>query len=223
AIPHPGILGTAPSATLLSKWNARERKLINQAPNRVPPLALPPEPENAILGELRPGTPEYERIASEGARTIPPRENGGNRDIKNLTRGSRAYLPVNVPGAKLTVGDLHYTQGDGEITFCGAVEMAGWIELHVDIIKDGMNKHNIQHSMFVPSPVEPRFSKYLVFEGYSVDEEGEQYYLDPHVAYRRACMEAINYLTRFGYTGEEAYTILGAAPVEGHISAIVDI
>ncbi|PZN08582.1 MAG: formamidase [Bacillota bacterium] len=223
AIPHPGILGTAPSHQLLARWNERERKLIQRNPDRVPPLALPPEPRNAILGSLRPGTPEFERIAREGARTIPPRENGGNRDIKNLTRGARAYLPVYVPGAKLTVGDLHYTQGDGEITFCGAIEMAGWIELHVDLIKDGMNKYGIRHPMFEPSPVEPRFSRYLVFEGYSVDEEGEQHYLDAHVAYRRACLEAVEYLKRFGYTGEEAYTILGAAPVEGRISAIVDI
>ncbi|MFS8640097.1 MAG: acetamidase/formamidase family protein, partial [Symbiobacteriaceae bacterium] len=100
---------------------------------------------------------------------------------------------------------------------------AGWIGLHVDLITDGMNKYGIRHPMFEPSPVEPRFSRYLVFEGYSVDEEGEQHYLDAHVAYRRACLEAVEYLKRFGYTGEEAYTILGAAPVEGRISAIVDI
>ncbi|MBT9282337.1 MAG: acetamidase/formamidase family protein [Hydrogenibacillus schlegelii] len=223
AIPHPGILGTAPSHELLAKWNERERRLIARDPHRVPPLALPPEPRNAILGRLKPGTAEFDRIAAEGARTIPPRENGGNRDIKNLTRGARAYLPVYVPGAKLTVGDLHFTQGDGEITFCGAIEMAGWIQLHVDLIKDGMNKYGIRHAMFEPSPVEPRFSRYLVFEGYSVDEYGEQHYLDAHVAYRRAVLEAVEYLKRFGYTGEEAYVILGAAPVEGRISSIVDI
>lgn len=223
AIPHPGIIGTAPSAALLAKWNERERKLISQNPNRVPPLALPPEPRNAILGGLLPGTPEYQRIAAEAARTIPPRENAGNRDIKNITRGSRVYLPVYVPGAKLVVGDLHFTQGDGEITFCGAVEMAGWIELHVDLIKDGMAKYNIQHAISIPSPIEPRFTRYLIFEGYSVDEAGEQYYLDAHIAYRRACLEAIHYLTQFGYSGEQAYVILGAAPVEGHISSIVDI
>ncbi|MFO1488441.1 MAG: acetamidase/formamidase family protein, partial [Verrucomicrobiota bacterium] len=33
----------------------------------------------------------------------------------------------------------------------------------------------------------------------------------------------INYLKKFGYTGEQAYAILGTAPVEGHISGIVDI
>jgi formamidase len=101
--------------------------------------------------------------------------------------------------------------------------MAGWIQLHIDLIKDGMNKYHVKHAMFLPSPIEPRFSRYVVFEGYSVDEQGEQHYLDAHIAYRRACLEAVEYLKGFGYTGEEAYTILGAAPVEGRISSIVDI
>jgi acetamidase/formamidase len=33
------------------------------------------------------------------------------------------------------MGDLHFSQGDGEITFCGAIEMAGWLHLKVDLIK----------------------------------------------------------------------------------------
>lgn len=62
----------------------------------------------------------------------------GNCDIKNLSRGSKSYLPVMtisngesfrnkkektdaiqvyVPGAKLSLGDLHFSQGDGEISF----------------------------------------------------------------------------------------------------------
>jgi formamidase len=56
-----------------------------------------------------------------------------------------------------------------------------------------------------------------------VDESGKQHYLDAHVAYRRACLNAIEYLKKFGYSGEQAYAILGTAPVEGHISGIVDI
>jgi formamidase len=43
------------------------------------------------------------------------------------------------------------------------------------------------------------------------------------IAYRRACLNAIEYLKKFGYTGEQAYVILGTAPVEGRISGIVDI
>jgi formamidase len=56
-----------------------------------------------------------------------------------------------------------------------------------------------------------------------VDESGKQHYLDAHVAYRQACLNAIAYLTKFGYTGEQVYAILGTAPVEGRISGIVDI
>ena len=62
-----------------------------------------------------------------------------------------------------------------------------------------------------------------LFEGISVDEAGTQHYLDVHVAYRQACLNAINYLTKFGYTPEQVYAILGTAPVEGRISGIVDI
>ncbi|HKJ27989.1 MAG TPA: acetamidase/formamidase family protein, partial [Anaerolineales bacterium] len=48
-------------------------------------------------------------------------------------------------------------------------------------------------------------------------------YLDVHVAYRQACLNAIEYMTKFGYTKAQAYAILGCAPVEGHISGVVDI
>ena len=56
-----------------------------------------------------------------------------------------------------------------------------------------------------------------------IDEQGEQHYLDVHVAYRQACLNAINYMTKFGYTEAQAYAILGCAPVQGHISGVVDI
>ena len=52
---------------------------------------------------------------------------------------------------------------------------------------------------------------------------GKQHYLDVNVAYKQACLNAIEYLKKFGYTGEQALSILGTAPVEGHISGIVDI
>jgi len=56
-----------------------------------------------------------------------------------------------------------------------------------------------------------------------VDEYGKQHYLDVHVAYRQACLNAIEYLTKFGYSKAQAYSILGTAPVQGHISGVVDI
>lgn len=156
-----------------------------------------PDPESACLGSVKKGTPDWDRIAAEAARTVPGRENGGrllvechiramrvptgtvirlcqnsqvhhssaewqgccaftgNCDIKNLSRGSKVgpdgepvllpvwdslllhvesfrarcsiddleclqvYLPVFVEGGKLSVGDMHFSQGDGELSFCG--------------------------------------------------------------------------------------------------------
>jgi acetamidase/formamidase len=72
---------------------------------------------------------EWDRVASEAARTVPGRENGGNCDIKNLSRGCKVYFPVFVEGANLSMGDMHFSQGDGEVSFCGAIEMSGFLEL----------------------------------------------------------------------------------------------
>ena len=221
-IAHPGLMGTAPSASLLATWNRREGALIATAPDRVPPLALPPEPQDAILGGL--SGADFDRVAVEAARTAPPRENGGNQDIKNFTVGSRVFYPVYVPGANLSVGDLHFSQGDGEITFCGAIEMGGFIDLHVDLIKNGMQTYGVaENAIFIPGDTPPQFSRWLAFSGISVTLDGEQRYLDSQLAYQRACLHAIDYLTRFGYQPEQAYLLLGAAPIEGRLSGVVDI
>ncbi|MDN5698233.1 MAG: acetamidase/formamidase family protein, partial [Rubrobacter sp.] len=138
------------------------------------------------------------------------------------SRGARVYFPVYVEGANFSVGDLHFSQGDGEISFCGAIEMGGWIEFGVDLIKGGVGKYGIKTPLFKPGPVEPRYSEMLAFTGISV-EDGNQHYMDATVAYRRACMNAIEYLQNFGYTGEQAYLLLSAAPIEARFSAVVDI
>ncbi|MBD1821375.1 acetamidase/formamidase family protein [Cyanobacteria bacterium FACHB-DQ100] len=231
-ITHPGLIGCAPSHELLATWNKREAELMSSQPDRrtygaeikgdLATLAALPNPKNAILGQV--AASDFDLIAAEGARTVPPREHGGNCDIKNLSRGTRIYFPVYVEGAKLSMGDIHFSQGDGEISFCGAIEMSGFIDLHVDVIKGGMDKYGMINPIFKPGPVEPRYSEYLVFEGISVDEfTGKQYFMDVHIAYRRACLNAIEYLKKFGFTGEQAYLLLSCAPVEGRISGIVDI
>ena len=53
---------------------------------------------------------EAAEAAKEAARTVPPREHGGNCDIKNLTRGSKVYFPVYVEGGGLSMGDLHFSK-----------------------------------------------------------------------------------------------------------------
>ena len=71
--------------------------------------------------------------------------------------------------------------------------------------------------------MEPRFSEWLVFEGISVDEKGEQHYLDATIAYKMAVLKCIKYLAQFGFTEEQIYLLLSCCPCEGRISGIVDI
>ncbi|MDO7667010.1 MAG: acetamidase/formamidase family protein, partial [Pseudomonadota bacterium] len=220
-IMHPGLIGCLPSHELLETWNKREGDLIATDPDRVPALALPPNETAAVMGRLKGDAAAA--AAKEGARTVPPREHGGNCDIKNLTKGSKVFFPVYVKDGGLSMGDLHFSQGDGEITFCGAIEMAGYLDIKVTLIKDGVKKYGVKNPIFQPSPVSPNYSDYMIFEGISVDEQGKQGYLDVNMAYKQACLNAIEYLKKFGYTGEQAVSILGTAPVEGHISGIVDI
>ncbi|RYP80214.1 hypothetical protein DL769_002572 [Monosporascus sp. CRB-8-3] len=220
---HPGILGCAPSAEILDTWNKREAELI--AANKLErKVALPPEPLSAHAGSAV-GTLK-DIIGREGARTIPGRpEHGGNCDIKNLSRGSKVYLPVHVAGAKFSVGDLHFSQGDGEISFCGAIEMAGVITINFKVIKNGVANLGLKSPIYIPGPVEPQFGpgRYIYFEGFSVDEHGKQHYLDMTVAYRQTSLRCIEYLRRFGYSDYQIYLLLSCAPIQGHVAGIVDI
>lgn len=106
---HPGILGCAPSAKVLAEWTKRESELVStNTLDRV--VAELPNPTNVHAG-ITASAEIKEKVGKEGARTIPGRpEHGGNCDIKNLSRGSKVYLPVHVPGAKFSVGDLHFSR-----------------------------------------------------------------------------------------------------------------
>lgn len=61
-------------------------------------------------------------------------DHGGNLDSRLISKGSRVYLPVRVPGGLLQMGDLHASMGDGEI--CGTgIEIAGRVLVRVELLK----------------------------------------------------------------------------------------
>lgn len=65
---------------------------------------------------------------------IPPRRVGGNLDTRELCPGTTLRLPVAVPGARLSIGDTHAAQGDGEV--CGtAIEAPATVAVTVDVEK----------------------------------------------------------------------------------------
>lgn len=82
--------------------------------------------------------------AAEGPHSIvPPRRVGGNMDIRHLRQGSTLYLPVEVPGALLSVGDAHAIQGGGEV--CGtAVETSATVSITVKLHKH----HSLKNPVF---------------------------------------------------------------------------
>jgi formamidase len=82
-IPHPGLIGTAPSTELLETWNKRERGLITEFGLGEPPIAYPPNPAGVYVGQDLEASVQS-KIAEEGARTIPGREHGGNCDVGDL-------------------------------------------------------------------------------------------------------------------------------------------
>jgi formamidase len=81
--------------------------------------------------------------------------------------------------------------------------MSGALTLRTRVIKNGVKLHGMKNPIFLPGPVEPRYSKYLTFEGISVDDAGKQYHLDAAVSFRQACYNCIEYFKKFGYSGEQ--------------------
>ena len=75
-------------------------------------LDIPPIPMEPFYGTI--GTSP--RVAAVGTESSGP--HGGNMDVADACVGNTVFLPVEVEGALLYVGDVHVAQGDGEI--CGA-------------------------------------------------------------------------------------------------------
>ena len=86
-------------------------------------------PVNPMIGVI--GTAPVEGAISTGT----PDSHGGNMDCKRIGEGATLYLPVNVPGALLAMGDLHALMGDGEVCVCGG-EIAGAVTVKVSVLKD---------------------------------------------------------------------------------------
>ena len=71
----------------------------------------------------------------ESVYSVKPHEHGGNMDCQDVTVGNTLYLPVDVDGGYLHLGDCHAAQGEGEI--CGiSVEVPAVVTLEVDVIDD---------------------------------------------------------------------------------------
>ncbi len=72
--------------------------------------------------------------AGDGIPTGDAGVHGGNMDNRYIRPGTTVYLPVQVLGALLGIGDVHAAMGDGEITMVG-LEICAEVTVRVDLLK----------------------------------------------------------------------------------------
>ncbi len=208
-----GVIGVAPSKELRETVRRREADLAGRGG-----MALPPEPQGAVPGA--------EPIASEALRTIPPRENGGNMDIKQLSKGARLLLPVLVDGALFSVGDAHFAQGDGEA--CGtAIEISGSILVRFSLLKGEAARRGIRFPRFArddyyfpPELAAPK--RFLATTGMSIRADGTNESEDTTLSARNALLSMIDLLVERGWSRQQAYAICSVA-VDLKLSELVDV
>ena len=207
--PFMGVMGVAPSHELLQRIVAREADLISRGG-----VALPPDATGAV--------PSHEPVASQALRTIPPRENGGNFDIRQLVAGSTLYLPVFVRGALFSVGDTHFAQGDGET--CGtAVETSSTFVAKFEILKGEATRRKQMDPSFECLAPASSSRRYYATTGCSVRKDGRNESEDLNVAARNALTNMIDYISdAYSYSREQAYALTSVA-VDLRISQVVDV
>ncbi|HEY1277369.1 MAG TPA: acetamidase/formamidase family protein [Thermoleophilaceae bacterium] len=81
------------------------------------------------------GTMGVPRAADRATPIPPPHSGGGNIDCRHLTAGTTLYLPVEVEGGLLSLGDAHAAQGDGEVAISG-LECAMRTRMRLDVVRD---------------------------------------------------------------------------------------
>jgi formamidase len=208
-----GTAGIAPSRSQLEEWTRREADLVRRGG-----VAFPPDAEDAI--------PSGGAVGSEGLRTIPPRENCGNVDAKQLTKGSRLLIPVNVEGALYSAGDGHFAQGDSECCIT-AIEMGATAVVRFHIHQGEAERNNIRWPRFAhpgyfaaPEWAAPR--NFMATMGMPIREDGTQEGEDLTLAARNALINMIELLEERGWSREQAYIICSVA-VDLRISNVVDL
>jgi formamidase len=234
AVPYEaftGSIGTMPGEPEIEAWLARESELA-----AVGGIALPPEPTGAHPAAI---------CGAEGSqadrclRTIPPRENGGNMDVQQMQVGTTILIPCFVDGCNLFIGDVHYAQGDGEVSGT-AIETGAVVTVTTEIrsgegefitnpqVEGGGQIKDIEPSAFhqtigypfkEPGTV-PVYHTYLdsePIEGLSQLSE------DLTLAARHALSQMIDHITRtYGLTREQAY-ILASVAVDLRVGQVVDV
>ena len=198
----PGVIGIAPSHKDMARMRAREEELAARG--------------GAVAGD-QPET-AFPPACAGGLRTIPPREVGGNMDVRQLTKGSKLLLPVSARGALFSVGDVHFAQGDGEV--CGTgIEICATVTVRFQVQK---NPRWMPRFPAFHAPAKPERASFGV-TGMPITEDGRNESLDLTLSARSALLAMIDYLVAtYGFSREAAYALCSVA-VDLRLSEVVDV
>lgn len=172
-------------------------------------------------------------------RTGPPREHGGNMDIRYLGGGVTIYLPCYIDGCGLALGDVHFAQGDGEVSGT-AIEMDADVTLTTRVIKGGPGLLRGPHYEGPSRLLDIPSRRFYATTGFPLKSEGDvppdMLYLesekvaglenlskDISLAARNALLEMLDYMVaNYGLTREQAYLVASVA-VDLRIGQLVDM
>ena len=226
-----GSVGVMPGEPEVKAWLARENAL-----SAVGGIALPPQPMGALPADV---------CGPEGSgkdlclRTIPPRENGGNMDVKQMQVGTTLLLPCFVEGCGLFAGDVHYAQGDGEVSGT-AIEMGAKVMLTTEVLKGkgseitspqyrgGAELKAIAPAKFhatvgFPLKAKGEIPPFLTYLDSQKITDLENLSEDLTLAARNALIDMIDYIVKnHGLDKEQAY-ILSSVAVDLRIGQVVDV
>jgi len=226
-----GSVGVLPGGPETDAWLKRESDLAAAGG-----VALPPEPTGALpTAVCGPDGSHKDKCL----RTIPPRENGGNMDVQQMQVGTTLLLPCFIDGCGLFVGDVHFAQGDGEVSGT-AIETGAIVTVRTEIRKGQGNVitgPEVEGGAQIKN-MEP--SRFYQTVGLPIKAEGEviapHTYLDSEkiknlanlsedltLAARNALIKMIAYIQReHGLTAEQSY-ILASVAVDLRVGQVVDV
>jgi formamidase len=199
-------------------------------------FVLTPQPTGALPADIcGPEGSDKDRCL----RTIPPRENGGNMDVKQMQVGTTLLLPCFIDGCGLFVGDVHYAQGDGEVSGT-AIEMGATVTVVTEVRKGLGAFVKVPHYEGGDQLKALAPSEFYATTGFPLKSAGEVpaflTYLDGEkigplenlsenlaLAARNALLSIIDYMVRTkGLTREQAY-IVSSVAVDLRIGQLVDV
>ena len=227
----PGSIGVLPGEPEIQKWKAREADLATAGG-----VVLTPSPGGAlpvaVCGENGSDTDDC-------LRTIPPRENGGNMDVQQQQIGTKIIFPCFIDGCGLFAGDIHYAQGDGEVSGT-AIEMGSVLTVRVKILPGKGTDMDMPVTVGNDQIIDMEPTRYYQTLGIPLKANGEippsHAYLDSEkllnlanvsedltISARHALLQMIDYLVKeHGLTREQAY-ILCSVAVDLRVGQVVDV